>query len=114
MKDIINFISEKLHISKDLKPVDYSTVKNIFLEYPDSRDVDKMKYYRNKGSDPKRLTATIKDKGKLERRFRQAIIMQWDAATDEFARAIVDRGYYSQDEIDKFLLAKDHRYNKTK
>lgn len=112
MKNLINFIAEKLHISKDLKPVDYSTVKDIYPPYPEANDEKKMKYYHDKGSDPKRLTATIKDRGKLERRFRQAMIMGWHEATDEFARAIVERGYYTQDEIDKFILKKDSRYNK--
>ena len=104
MKNISLYITEKLHIDKEVKTTkpDLSNVRAPWFG-PSQLDYDKMKAYRNKGSKPERLVATIKDKEKLGRRFAAAVDLLWDDAINVFGKALVDRGLYKQEQIDKYI-----------
>lgn len=105
MKKISLYISEKLCINKDVDPtkaVDLSKVRAPYI-YPDHTDIMKMKDYKAKGSKPERLIATIKDNNKLARRFATAVNMGWDDAIIKFGDALVARGVYKQEEVDKYI-----------
>lgn len=106
MKNFGEYILEKLKIDKNIeKQVEdpFATVKDIYLPPVQKADRDKMNAYRSKGSKPLTLVHTIKDREKLLRRFRVALEMGWDSAVREFANGIVNRGYYTRDEINKYI-----------
>ncbi len=63
------------------------------------KDIDKMKQYYNKRSNPERLVASIKDDNKLVARWIAAMIIGWDDAVAEFEKAIRDRKILSKAEI---------------
>jgi len=104
MKNISLYITEKLHIDKEVKATkpDLSNVRAPFIG-PERKDFEKMRDYHAKGSKPERLVNSIKDNEKLARRFAVAVNMKWDAAIDEFGKALVDRGVYRQEEVDKYI-----------
>lgn len=129
MKNLIYYITERLKISKDDKVKDIQLrdlskvdIRNIFSEcfwdYPNRdriRDNHQMEEYYNKGSKPKVLVNSIKRKDKLVRRCKLAIIMNWEDYYDTARQAIIDRGYYSADELDGwvynlFKASKDECY----
>ena len=62
-----------------------------------------MRDYHVRHSKPERLVNSIKDNEKLVRRFAVAVNMKWDEAIDEFGKALVDRGIYKQEEVDKYI-----------
>lgn len=62
-----------------------------------------MRDYHARHSKPERLVNSIKDNEKLVRRFAVAVNMKWDEAIDEFGKALVDRGIYKQEEVDKYI-----------
>jgi len=106
MKNFGQYILEKLKIDKNIeKQVEdpFATVKDIFLPPVQKSDRDKMTIYYNKGSKPTTLVNTIKDREKLLRRFRVALEMSWETAIRAFANGIVSRGYYTRDEINKYI-----------
>ena len=104
MKKISLYINEKLHIAKEVKTIktDLSNVKAPFI-YPDSKAFEIMRDYHTRHSKPERLVNSIKDNEKLVRRFAVAVNMKWDEAIDEFGKALVDRGIYKQEEVDKYI-----------
>ena len=112
MKHIFNYITEKLHLTKDAcsqpKPAPQS-VRRIYF-YPSKHDIDKMDYYKNqsrggKGSNPKTLVNSIKSNEKLGNRFAVAVHMGWTEAIKEFGDALVSRGCYTREEIDAYIDA---------
>lgn len=124
LKDILenkfskNFtILEKLKINKEtdfnLKDADEKLYKNVYwrMDHPDWKDNEKMKNYHDKGSKPERLVATIKDRDKLCRRFLSAFNLDWIHAIKVFGDAIVDRGYFTREEIDNFIAYKEVQKN---
>ena len=104
MKKISLYINEKLHIDKEVKDTkpDLSNIKPPFIR-PESKDIEKMNDYHNRHSKPERLVNSIKNNEKLVRRFAVAVNMKWDEAIDEFGKALVNRGIYKQEEVDKYI-----------
>lgn len=103
MINLFNYIMEKLHLDKGTEIKDFTGVKDIRISWPEPKDYQKMRDYKAKGSKPERLVNSIKDRGKLERRFRVAIEMKWQDAITVFGDALVDRNYFSRDEVDKYI-----------
>lgn len=66
------------------------------------KDIDKMKGYYNKRSDPERLVNSIKDNKKLIARWIAAIKIGWNDAIDEFEEAIFYRNLLTKKEIKEF------------
>lgn len=100
-----DYISEKLHLNKDIdvQPgVPLTNVKAPHI-YPEPRDYAKMDEYHRKGSKPQTLVNTIKDAGKLKRRFAVAVEMKWTDAINKFADGLVARGVYKREEVDKYI-----------
>lgn len=103
MKHIFNYITEKLHLTKDACSQEkQKPVKRIYF-MPDKRDIDKMDYYKSKGSKPSVLVNSIKNGTKLGNRFAVAVSQGWTEAITVFGDALVDRGYYSREEIDQYI-----------
>lgn len=67
---------------------------------PGEEDYQKMEEYQKKGSDPDRLVGSIKDKGKLVRRWLVSLQMEWAEASSAFSDAIRDRGVLSDEEME--------------
>jgi hypothetical protein len=118
MKSVVEYIQEKLIIKKgnykgprELPTTGVDTTeisKTIGTQTPakDKANYDKMEYYKNKGSDPKRLAKSIKDKAKLINRWLIAILKNWIDCAVVFRDEIIDRGYATEDELDVFILSK--------
>lgn len=118
MKSVVEYIQEKLIIKKgnykgprELPTTGVDTTeisKTIGTQTPakDKANYDKMEYYKNKGSDPKRLAKSIKDKAKLINRWHIAILKNWIDCAVVFRDEIIDRGYATEDELDVFILSK--------
>lgn len=127
MKSIIEFINEKLHIGNFKKPKELSDdeINDILDKYsnigvnPDLRreltfktpqseytNNQKMKSYMDKGSKPERLVNSIKDKEKLLKRWDAAMDLEWKEAADVFKQAIIDRGYYTDEELMTWICRK--------
>jgi hypothetical protein len=128
MKSIISFIQEKLQLSKNTKvkkKKEYSVeeleelakkynrndvnsgLKNdIYYKTPQSHwtNDSKMKAYMDKGSKPERLVASIKNQEKLIKRWVAAMDLDWEEAADVFRKEIVDRGYYTEEELFIFIV----------
>ena len=100
-----DFISEKLHLNKDIDVQHGDSLSNVKAPYiyPEPRDRQKMLEYKNKGSKPQTLVNTIKDTQKLKRRFAVAVDMKWGEAIEKFGDALVTRGVYKREEVDKFI-----------
>ena len=120
MKNLKDIIVEKLKINKETdfnpKDADEKLYKDVYwrMEHPYWKDDEKMKNYYDKGSKPERLVATIKDKNKLCRRFQSAFKLDWTNAIKVFGDAIVDRGYFTREEIDNFIAYKELEKMKNK
>lgn len=109
MLNISQFILEKLHLGKDIQMsatliskaenADVSKQYKYSWDWPDNKDIMKMEAYKNKGSKPERLVATIKDRGKLERRFRVAVSLKWEDAINVFGQAIIDRNIHPEEDV---------------
>ena len=122
MKNIKNFILEKLKITKDTKINDNTGLRDlssvhvthglaIDMMFRSQSDEDKhfkkMEEYKKKGSKPERLLNSIKDKIKLMYRWYIAIKIDWLECAKVFRQGIIDRGYYNGDELDAFVM---HKY----
>ena len=57
------------------------------------------------------MVNSIKDRNKLVRRWIIYVVLGWEEAYQVFRNEIVNRGYYTEDELDKYIL---DRYNKVK
>lgn len=75
---------------------------------------EKMKAYHDKGSKPERLVATIKNQEKMIKRWVAAMDMEWEEAADVFKQAIIDRGYYTKDELEAFIIVYKVKLNRDK
>ena len=64
----------------------------------------KMEYYFNKKSDPKRLANSIKDDKKLLIRWEIAVAIGWLECATVFRQTIVNRGYYTEDQLDNYIV----------
>lgn len=118
MKSVVEYIQEKLIIKKGnykeprelpTSGVDTTEIsKTISYQTPakDKAHYDKMEAYKKKGSDPKRLAKSIKDKTKLISRWRVAILIDWIDCAVVFRDEIINRGYATADELDVFILSK--------
>ena len=124
MKQIINYLTEKLKIGsqskvntdkdlRDLSDVEDGNFFELYYKSPseESRDWAKAEEYFNKKSKPERLVNSIKDRNKLVRRWFIYVMKGWEDAYQVFRGEIVKRGYYTEDELDKYIL---NRYNKLK
>lgn len=124
MKQIISFINEKLKINSQSKVNTDSGLRDLSdiktkhfyeLNYrspsEESRDWAKAEEYFKKKSKPERLVNSIKDRNKLVRRWIIYVVLGWEEAYQVFRNEIVNRGYYTEDELDKYIL---DRYNKVK
>lgn len=124
MKQIINYLTEKLKIGsqskvntdKDLRDLSDVEDGNFFeLHYKspseERRDWAKAEEYFNKKSKPERLVNSIKDRSKLVRRWFIYVMKGWEDAYQVFRDEIVKRGYYTEDKLDKHIL---NRYNMLK
>lgn len=111
MKSINNYIIEKFKITSDIKAekvqsliekaenFDVTKDNKVYWEWPDNRDIEKMKSYMNKGSKPERLVNSIKDNDKLQRRFRVAVELKWEDAINVFGQAIIDRNIHTEEAV---------------
>ena len=122
MKNIKECILEKLILNKNTKIKDklnvgqldiadsdkmYRKILNFMREnYPTKSyaHARKMEEYMKKGSDPKRLTASIKDSKKLLNRWFQAVKLEWDDAIIEFGDTINNRNIFSLEDLHKFIF----------
>lgn len=100
-----DYISEKLHLNKDIDVQRGDSLENVRAPYiyPEPKDREKMRYYHGKGSKPQTLVNTIKDGDKLRRRFAVAVDMKWTEAIEKFGDALVNRGIYKREEVDKYI-----------
>lgn len=124
MKSVFEYIQEKLVFKKDnyraprelpTSGVDITEIsRTIGTQTPakEHAHYEKMKSYKNKGSDPKRLAKSIKDKTKLINRWHVAININWVDCAVIFRDEIIDRGYATADELDVYVLNRYNRYNK--
>ena len=121
MKHFTNFILEKLKITTDTKVrtkndfKDLSEVKipgelyqDLMSKTPseEATNHNKMAAYKKKGSKPTRLLGDIKNKKKLVSRWYIAITINWLECAKVFKQGIIERGYYSEDELDAYVLSK--------
>ena len=119
MKHFIDFITEKLKINSKSKINSTSSLRDLSnVSIPQSlyadmqtknpreyyRNNQKMEEYKKKGSSPVRLLNSIKDRGKLLNRWLIAIQMDWPECARVFRQGIIDRGYYTEDELDAYIL----------
>ena len=122
MKSIKDCLLEKLVLNKNTKIKDKLNVGQLDME--DSEKIyrkimhfmseksptklythaRKMEEYMKKGSDPKRLVASIKDSKKLLNRWYQAVKLEWDDAIIEFGDTINNRNIFSLEDLHKCLL----------
>ena len=119
MKSVFRYIQENLVIKKDnyykasrelpTSGVDITEIsRTIGTQTPTKEQAhyDKMEAYKKKGSDPKRLAKSIKDKTKLISRWHVAILINWIDCAVVFRDEIINRGYATEDELDIFILSK--------
>ena len=118
MKQINNYIIEKLRINKDTKTFldkDIHDFENVKLSWPTAalctaynhREslacMKKMQAYYNKKSKPLTLVHTIKDRTKLVQRFLCAVLLKWDTAILTFKDAIIERDIMKEEDIDAYF-----------
>jgi len=123
MKSVFAYIQEKLIIKKDnykaprelpTTGVDTTEISRVLsLQNPskEKSHYDKMENYKKKGSDPKRLAKSIKDKIKLINRWYVAIVIKWIDCAVIFRDEIVNRGIAAEDELDVYILNRYNHYN---
>ena len=123
MRSIVKFINEKLHIGQFKKEQELSDtevedlkdkLKNVNInglvsdlsmtDAVKQKHKTKMEGYFNKGSKPDRLVSTIKDKQKLIARWREAIYLEWDQAVKVFTNEIINRNYYTKEQLQKYII----------
>ena len=125
MKSVFKYIQEKLVIKKDnyytatrelpTSGVDTTEISRTIGTQSPSKEhthYEKMKSYKNKGSNPNRLAKSIKDKTKLINRWHVAININWVDCAVVFRDEIINRGYATADELDVYVLNRYNRYNK--
>lgn len=82
-------------------PIDESSAYTKFETFkPAARDVQKMEEYKAKGSNPKTLANTVKDKDKAISRYYIAFDMGWEECALAFAKRAVELGY-TQDNVEE-------------
>lgn len=92
-------VAPLVKISDD--PIEESSTYTEFETFkPASRDIQKMEEYKAKGSNPKTLANTVKDKDKAISRYYIAFNMGWEECALEFARRSIELGY-TQDNIEE-------------
>lgn len=125
MKSLNSFIIEKILINKNTKikkpdwdpETQYDKIaiykwhhilnyKSPQMEYVDH---EKMENYYRKGSIPSRLINSIKNKEKLCKRFNIAINMHWLEYAEIAKDEIINRGYFTVDEVNSYI---EYLYNK--
>lgn len=102
MKNLYDFIFEKLILSRDVQVTKKPSVRAPWINVMRT-DTEKMNEYRRKGSKPSRLVSTIKDSEKLKRRFAVACNMKWNEAVNEFGKALVSRKIFTQEQVDAYI-----------
>lgn len=124
MKSVFEYIQEKLVFKKDncrtprelpTSGIDVSEISRMIGTQTPAKEhahYEKMKSYKNKGSDPKRLAKSIKDKTKLINRWHVAISINWVDCAAVFRDEIINRGYATADELDMYVLNRYNRYKK--
>lgn len=120
MKRITPYIIEKLILNKQSTSIDKSKlppidpqVESKIENYMNSKSpsnnsakhMDKMEGYMKKGSDPKRLIATIKDDNKLINRWYAGVKLGWDAAILEFGKAVESRLGFTLNQLHQYIMA---------
>ena len=118
MKQIYNYIQEKLRLDKDTKSFsdkdihDFENVKlnwsvNALLQAYNRREsaacMKKMQGYYSKKSKPLTLVHTIKDRIKLVQRFLCAVLLKWDTAILTFKDAIIEHDIMKEEDIDAYF-----------
>lgn len=123
MKSVLKYIQEKLIIKKGnykgprelpTTGIDTTEISKIISYQTPAKEkahYDKMKAYKKKGSDPKRLAKSIKDKTKLINRWYVAIDINWIDCAVLFRYEIINRGFATEDELDVYILNKYNHYN---
>ena len=119
MKEFNLYIQEKLKINSKSKINNTSSLRDLSnVSIPNSLYIDikskspheyyrnnqKMEEYKKKGSSPVRLLNSIKDRGKLIKRWFIAIYLNWPECARVFRQGIIDRKYYTEDELDAYVL----------
>ncbi len=116
MKSVFEYIQEKLVFKKDnyraprelptsgVDTTEISRTIGTLSRAKEQAHYDKMENYKKKGSNPKRLAKSIKDKTKLINRWYAAIIIDWIDCAVVFRDEIIDRGYATEDELDMHIL----------
>lgn len=136
MKQIIYYIKEKLTVNsktkvntnkglRDLSDIEVRGINSnnkyhgeslleLYYKSPseESKDWNKAKMYYDKKSKPTTLVNSIKTKDKLIRRWYNYIVMGWEDAYQIFREEIDKRGYYTVDELDKFILLRYNYYKR--
>ena len=69
-----------------------------------SKHLYKMQEYQEKGSKPERLVSSIKNRTKLIGRWNAAMDMGWEDAANVFKQAIIDRGYYTEEDLNQYII----------
>lgn len=113
-KLIINKSNNNLKLSKrNLYNIDFKNVKNeIWFKTPaeELTHINKIKAYKKKGSNPKRLANSIKNKQKLMIRWWVAVMNDWIECALVFRDEIIDRKYATGDELDAYILYQYEKY----
>ena len=101
--------SSKKHEAEQLEPIDRNVeinIRNAIWDRNPSASYkhhEKMEGYMKKGSDPKRLIATIKDDKKLINRWYAAIDLEWDDAILSFGDAVSKRLGFKLTELHQYI-----------
>lgn len=117
MQTIVTFITEKLKIGSqskvntdkgldDLSGVKLNSMWEISFKSPNAEHNEwtKVQQYFDKKSNPTRLVNSIKDRSKLVRRWWMFVSLGWEEAGQVFREEIAKRGYYTEKELDKYIL----------
>ena len=127
---IEQLISEKILINKNTevenrysewdpntqydKDAVYSWIKILRYTSPNAEynDYEKMKNYYRKGSNPRRLINSIKNKEKLCKRFDIAIHIHWLEYAEIAKDEILARKYFNKDQINTYIEYLYNTYSK--
>ena len=122
MKHIINYITEKLRLSKDLKIQSKPSISKIdipwrldahFNIYSDKQKDDcmnRMDSYYTKQFKVNTLINSLKDSTKLVNRWYCAVLLEWDEAIQKIGKEIEKRNIATVDQLSAYLY---RCYNKT-
>ena len=88
------------------KNINGSLYLDLYTQSPSetSKHLYKMQEYQKKGSKPERLVSSIKNKTKLIGRWNAAMDMGWEDAANVFKQAIIDRGYYTEEDLNQYII----------